>query len=115
MNISNMKNIIVLKDLPSNLVDEAIVFLKSNVDLKKYETIDNKRENSKATRELKNSSKDYIIKEAELVVSKYISDIEKPKEIEKNTKILERKYKRLRTLSIFLGVTAFLGIIVNLI
>ena len=35
MDISNMKNIIVLKELPSNMVEEAIVILKSNIDLKK--------------------------------------------------------------------------------
>lgn len=29
MNISDMKNIVILKDLPSNIVDEAIVFLKT--------------------------------------------------------------------------------------
>lgn len=28
MNVSQMKNIIVLKDLPSNIVDEAIIILK---------------------------------------------------------------------------------------
>ena len=33
MNTSNMKNIVVLKDLPSNLVEEAIVVLKENQKL----------------------------------------------------------------------------------
>lgn len=30
MNTGNLKNIVVLKDLPSNLVEEAIVVLKEN-------------------------------------------------------------------------------------
>ena len=34
MNMSDMKNIVILKDLPSNLVDEAIVFLKQNKKIK---------------------------------------------------------------------------------
>mgnify|MGYP003293870413 CR=1 FL=1 len=34
MNTENMKNMLVLKDLPSNIVDEAIVILKPNVKLK---------------------------------------------------------------------------------
>ena len=37
MNISDMKNIVILKDLPSNIVDEAIVFLKQNQKVKKPE------------------------------------------------------------------------------
>ena len=35
MNTENMKNILILKDLPSNLVEEAIVFLKQNQKNKK--------------------------------------------------------------------------------
>ena len=42
MNTSQMKNIIVLRDLPSNIVDEAIVILKKNVKLKNREKIENK-------------------------------------------------------------------------
>ena len=40
MNTGGMKNIVILKDLPSNLVEEAIVFLKENQKLKKPELID---------------------------------------------------------------------------
>ena len=43
MNIDNMKNIVVLKDLPSNMVDEAIIILKPNVKLEKRE--EKKKEN----------------------------------------------------------------------
>ena len=35
MDTGGMKNIVILKDLPSNLVEEAIVFLKENQKLKK--------------------------------------------------------------------------------
>ena len=34
MNMSDMKNIVVLKNLPSNLIDEAIVFFKDKPFLK---------------------------------------------------------------------------------
>ena len=37
METSNMKNIVVLKNLPSNLVEEAIVILKSSKKVKKLE------------------------------------------------------------------------------
>ena len=40
MSDKNMKNIVVLKNLPSNLVDEAIVILKSKNTAKKLELIE---------------------------------------------------------------------------
>ena len=46
MNASRMKNIIVLKDLPSNLVDEAIVILKSGKKIKQKEFIESKNESN---------------------------------------------------------------------
>ena len=37
--MENMRNIVMLKDLPSNLVEEAIVVLKQNQKIKKPEYI----------------------------------------------------------------------------
>ena len=37
MNQSNLKNMVVLKNLPSNIVEEAIVILKTNKKVKKLE------------------------------------------------------------------------------
>ena len=36
MNSNQMKNMIVLKNLPSNLIDEAFIILKNNKKIKKY-------------------------------------------------------------------------------
>ena len=44
MDISNMKNIIILKNLPSNLIEEAIFILKQNKKVKKPELIENKKQ-----------------------------------------------------------------------
>ena len=77
---NNMKNIVVLKNLPSNLIDEAIVFLKSKRSVRKLEVIERN-----TTTMLKKDKKidDYIIKEAENVISNYIEKIEKNKNIRK--------------------------------
>ena len=75
MDTSNMKNIVVLKNLPSNIVEEAIVILKSNAKVK---NINKKKENVKVVAKGKTNSKDYIIKEAESVIASYISSVEKP-------------------------------------
>lgn len=103
MNTDNMKNMLVLKNLPSNIVDEAIVILKPNIKFKSLDTIE---KNSKKNKNVKQEdSKKYIINEAEMVISNYISKIEnnKNKNIKTNKKI-ESECKRLKIISIFLGV-----------
>ena len=40
METGNVKHIIVLKNLPSNLVDEAIVFVKANKNARKLEYVE---------------------------------------------------------------------------
>ena len=101
MDNNQMKNIVVLKNLPSNLVEEAIVILKSRKNVKKLEYID-KKENRKKDDKNKN---DYIIREAECVISNYINLIERKDKKEDNEKI-NKKYKRLKIYSII--VTLFL-------
>lgn len=103
MNKDNMKNMIVLKDLPSNIVDEAIVILKPNIKLKSLDVIDKKNKSNK--KNIKQNCKKYIINEAEMIISNYISKIENDKKkTAKINKDIERKCKRLKVISIFLGV-----------
>lgn len=112
MKTDNMKNMVVLKDLPSNIVDEAIVILKPNIKLKSLDTTSkNNRKNKKVTQE---DSKKYIINEAEMLISNYISKIEndKNKKIKVNKK-MEEKCKRLKMISIFLGITLLFSFFVR--
>ena len=46
METSNLKNMVVLKNLPSNIVDEAIIVLKTNKKAKKLQKIE---KNNKTT------------------------------------------------------------------
>ena len=112
MDTSNMKNIVVLKNLPSNIVEEAIVILKSNAKVK---NINKKKENVKVVAKGKTNSKDYIIKEAESVIASYISSVEKPKQLEQINKNLRKKYERVKKLTAFFSVIAVFAIVVNLI
>lgn len=112
MNIDNMKNMVVLKDLPSNIVDEAIVILKPNIKLKSLDTT--LKNNGKDKKVAQEDSKKYIINEAELLISNYISRIEKDKN--KNIKVnkqIEDKCKRLKMISIFLGIMLFASFFVR--
>ena len=103
MNIDNLKNMVLLKDLPSNIVDEAIIILKPNIKLKSLDVSTNNNIKNKNIK-VENPKK-YIINEAEMLISNYISKIEndKNKNIKANKKI-EDKCKRLKMISVFLGI-----------
>lgn len=112
--MSNMKNMIVLKDLPSNLIEEAFVVLKENKKIHKYQMIENKEDNKK-NKEVKNN-KEYIIKEAEMLLKSYTEELEKktPK-WKNNMKKLEKKYKNSIKLNFLLLFTTILGAVFSLI
>lgn len=95
METSKMKNMVVLKNLPSNLVEEAIVILKSSKKVKKLEKIEKNNQINK--QETVKKEKDYILKEAEMLVSSYISKIETDTE-QKTIKTIKnsKKYMRLK-------------------
>ena len=107
MEKNNMKNIIVLKNLPSNLIEEAIMIVKTNKLAKKIEYIE-KSENNK--KELKKRDNTYIVREAESVISNYIKEIE---EKEKQNLILQtsKKYKTLKFYSIIITISFILSLI----
>lgn len=95
METSNMKNMVVLKNLPSNLVEEAIVILKSSKKVKKLEKIERNRENPKI--EPVKKEKDYILKEAEMLISNYIAKLESNQERKQMKKSRQnKKYLRLK-------------------
>ena len=89
METSNLKNMVVLKNLPSNIVDEAIIVLKTNKKAKKLQKIE---KNNKTTENEENKKdKEYILKEAEMLVNNYISKIEN----KDNSKIIINKDRNL--------------------
>lgn len=102
MEKSQMKNIVVLKNLPSNLVEEAIVVIKSKKTAKSFEYID-KKDNIRK-QESGTNKKDYIIREAESVISNYINVVEKKNKKQENSKI-NKKYKRLKIYSTIVTIS----------
>ncbi len=96
METSKMKNMVVLKNLPSNLVEEAIVILKSSKKVRKLEKID--KNNKLEEKEPEKKEKDYVLKEAEMLVSSYISKLENKQEQKQFVTIRNsKKYTRLKT------------------
>ncbi len=112
METSNLKNMVVLKNLPSNIVDEAIIVLKANKKTKKLQKIENKKilENQENKKD-----KEYILKEAEMIVNNYISKIEN----KENDKIIiskdtNGKYKKLKKYAIATTLLCIIQAIVNI-
>ena len=112
MDISRMKNMIILKNLPSNLADEAIIVLKENLKVKNKDLVDKKGiQKSKTKQPL--GQDNYIIKEAECIVSEYLSKIDKNSNVlDKN---INRKYKKMKTYSKIVTALAIVSIIINFI
>jgi len=109
MDIQNMKNMVVLKNLPSNLIEEAFVVLKDNVKVHKEELAGNKKDSYKAN---SIKSKDYVVKEAEMIVSEYISEVERKEFKGTKEKIrLEEKCKKLKYSTIFFAMFSGLSVI----
>lgn len=108
MNESKMKNMVVLKNLPSNIVEEAYVILKPNKNLK--QNIENQENQNTRI------SSEYVVKEAEMVVSNYLSKIEEKKTF-KNLEVekIKRKYKKLKNTSVILVGILILNIFINFV
>ncbi len=109
MEASNLKNMVVLKNLPSNIVDEAIIVLKTNKKAKKLQKIE---KNNQVDKEEK-KDKDYILKEAEMLVNSYISKVE-IKDIKKDNVSQKQKnrYEKLKKYSIATTVLCIIQTII---
>ena len=118
------RNIIILKNLPSNLIDEAIIVVKNKKKLKEFNYTDmlNCKENNGIIQgEIKNDiirkiesmrkeQKNYIVKEAEVVVNSYIQKIEENLAYKKTDKI-KKSYKKLKKLNFALIITTLIIIL----
>lgn len=112
MNPNQMKNMIVLKNIPSNIVEEAIIILKNNKKIKSLERIEKQKNNP----EEKQKSGEYIVKEAEMVISNYLSKIEKEKEHKSySIRQIETRYKRMKSITIVLSLIVVIDVILTII
>lgn len=101
-----MKNVVVLRNLPSNLIEEAFVVVKSKKIAKSLERIDAKNENI----ERRNKDDGYIIREAESVLTSFVSLMEK-KERKKVDLGLNRRYNMLKIYGVLVTVAFMVAII----
>lgn len=105
MNNLDMKNIIVLKDLPSNIIDEAIVVLKNN-------KIKRKDGNENMDDDFVNIN---IVEEAQQIIGEYIEKMENTKKEEINERKILIKYKKLQLVTILLGAMMIISFFISFI
>ena len=107
----DLKNMVILKDLPSNIVKEAYVVFKSNKMIKKFQKINKNTEQKQVKRD--NEHSQYAIKEAEMLVSEYIERVEKSeKEVILNSKI-NKKLKKYAYIASIIMVLQFILLIIK--
>lgn len=105
MNNLDMKNIIVLKDLPSNIIDEAIVILKNN-------KIKRKDGNENMDDDFVNIN---IVEEAQQIIGEYIEKMENTKKEEISERKILIKYKKLQLVTILLGAMMIISFFISFI
>ena len=102
-----MKKMIVLKNLKSNIIEEAYVIFKNNVKVHKYEMVDN---GTSKLETKKKKDKDYMVKEAEMIINDYIANIETKKHDLKNANLKEN-YNRLKVITFSLILFSILNFV----
>ena len=109
METSKMKNMVVLKNLPSNMIEEAIVIFKENSKIKAKDVINKSNQLS----QVQGKSKDIIFKEAEMLVNDYVKRVESSK----NRKIFDKKIndKFLKKYSVAITILFIISLTINFI
>lgn len=101
-----MKNVVVLRNLPSNLIEEAFVVVKSKKIARSLEYIDGKNEIDK--KDCKDDG--YIVREAESVLTSYVSLMEK-KDEKKVDLGVKRRYNMLKVYGVLVTVAFVVAVI----
>ena len=109
METSKMKNMVVLKNLPSNMIEEAIVIFKENSKIKAKDVINKSNQLS----QIQGKSKVIIFEEAEMLVNDYVKRVKSSK----NKKIFDKKIndKFLKKYSIVITILFIISLTINFI
>ena len=105
MGSCKMKNVVVLRNLPSNLIEEAFVVVKSRKVARSLEYIDGKHDKFKSDCD----NNGYIVREAESVLSSYVSFIES-KENNKEECMWKKKFRKL----LFINIISCISFLVSI-
>lgn len=107
----DLKNMVILENLPSNIVKEAYVVFKSNKMVKKFQKINKNSKKEEISKDKENDQ--YALREAEMLVSEYIKKVEKSeKEVILNSRI-NKKLKKFAYISSIIMIIQFILLIIK--
>lgn len=124
MKMNNMKNIVILKNLPSNIIEEAIVIVKNKKQILDDVDINNKNKNEvqgymsnddfKKMEKIKQESREYVVKEAESVIANYLEKVS-DRERRKKRKNIEARYYKIKYMNIALILLTIMSTIICIV
>lgn len=124
MKMNNMKNIVILKNLPSNIIEEAIVVVKNKKQILDDVDINNKNKNEvqgymsnddfKKMEKIKQESREYVVKEAESVIANYLEKVS-DRERRKKRKNIEARYYKIKYMNIALILLTMMSTIICIV
>jgi len=124
MKMNNMKNIVILKNLPSNIIEEAIVVVKNKKQILDDVDINNKNKNEvqgymsnddfKKMEKIKQESREYVVKEAESVITNYLEKVS-DRERRKKRKNIEARYYKIKYMNIALILLTIMSTIICIV
>ncbi len=124
MKMNNMKNIVILKNLPSNIIEEAIVVVKNKKQILDDVDINNKNKNEvqgymsnddfKKMEKIKQESREYVVKEAESVIANYLEKVS-DRERRKKRKNIEARYYKIKYMNIALILLTIMSTIICIV
>lgn len=100
METSNLKNTVILKSVPSNIIEEAIIVLKKGIKIKECQMQNNAEKN------------DHIIKEAEMIINEYCEKVENSKKKDKLIKKIQIKYAKAKKILIIASIISVIEMII---
>lgn len=124
MKMNNMKNIVILKNLPSNIIEEAIVVVKNKKQILDDVDINKKNKNEvqgymsnddfKKMEKIKQESREYVVKEAESVIANYLEKVS-DRERRKKRKNIEARYYKIKYMNIVLILLTIMSTIICIV
>ena len=124
MKMNNMKNIVILKNLPSNIIEEPIVVVKNKKQILDDVDINSKNKNEvqgymsnddfKKMEKIKQESREYVVKEAESVIANYLEKVS-DRERRKKRKNIEARYYKIKYMNIALILLTMMSTIICIV
>ncbi len=106
----DMKNMVVIKNLPSNIVEEAWVVIKPEVKNKEKELIKRMKNNNLNSK----TKTSYVLEEAQTVIADYLKNINSYKDKKRYDDII-KKYNKLKKVSFILFWVSLVMLILSFV